>query len=264
MTRRKKIDIINYKIYKIASLDPTITEIYIGSTADLKQRKALHKSSCNNENSDAYNTKVYHYIRDNGGWGNFKVYVLEEIKCNEYQAELREEYYRKELNATLNMKMCRYGGTEQEYKKEYRMNNKEQIREQTKKYYEKNQEKILDKAKERAFMLLIEILKALGIDYYNPKFFINKGLDTNSASNILDKYKALKLQTQYDIDLTDYMRLNKVIKILLKRCGIRNVSRRRRQIRQDKKLIDNGYEYDIKDEQRDMWDILIESYEMGH
>jgi len=135
MPRRKKTDILNYKIYKIASLDPKVKDIYIGSTADLKQRKIHHKSSCNNENNK---TKVYQYIRDNGGWENFKVYVVEELKCNEYQAELREEYYRIELNATLNSKMCcNFDGTPQE--------KKEHIKEQQKKHRENNKEAYKEK-----------------------------------------------------------------------------------------------------------------------
>jgi len=145
MPRRKKTDILNYKIYKIASLDPNITEIYVGSTADLKQRKGTHKKCCNNENDNNYHLKVYQYIRANGGFDNFKFYVVEELECNEYQAELREEYYRKELNATLNMKMCcNFDGTTQEYQKEYQKEyreiKKEQIREQKKEYYENKKE----------------------------------------------------------------------------------------------------------------------------
>jgi len=141
MPRHKKTDIINYKIYKIASLDPNVKEIYVGSTVDLKQRKALHKHSCNNENSNRHHLKVYQYIRDNGGWENFKFYVLEELKCNEYQAELREEYWRKEVNATLNGKMCRFDGDRKEYQKGYRDNNKGYLQEYFKSDKGKNSQK---------------------------------------------------------------------------------------------------------------------------
>ena len=38
----------NAIIYKIQCLDPLNTEIYIGSTTNLRARKFKHKSSCNN------------------------------------------------------------------------------------------------------------------------------------------------------------------------------------------------------------------------
>ena len=48
-------------IYKLHKDD--MTEIYIGSTSDKKERERLHKTDCNNENVEQYNYKVYKFIR---------------------------------------------------------------------------------------------------------------------------------------------------------------------------------------------------------
>lgn len=58
-----------YKLYNL--IDPTKL-IYIGSTTKYEKRKINHKSRYNNINDDQYNTYLYKYIRDNGGydvWG---------------------------------------------------------------------------------------------------------------------------------------------------------------------------------------------------
>lgn len=90
-----------YTIYKISIAG----EDYIGSTRDLKQRKGTHKSSCNNPNDSKYQMDFYKTIRNNGGWDCCVITAVEEYECEtKRQAEIREEYWRREYNAILNKK----------------------------------------------------------------------------------------------------------------------------------------------------------------
>ena len=71
----------NSLIYKLCCKDPSIEEIYVGSTTNFKQRKTSHKKSCNNENNKGYNLKVYKFIRDNGGFENWSMIQIEPYSC---------------------------------------------------------------------------------------------------------------------------------------------------------------------------------------
>lgn len=77
-------------IYKLHKDD--MTEIYIGSTSDKKERERLHKTDCNNENVEQYNYKVYKFIRENGDWDNWKFDVIEEFPCeNKIELVIQEQ-----------------------------------------------------------------------------------------------------------------------------------------------------------------------------
>jgi hypothetical protein len=91
---------MKYIIYKISIADYT----YIGSTRDLKQRKIEHKYGCGKENNKSYNLKLYQTIRANGGWDAIEICPIEEFECDgPIQAHIREEHWRREYNAQLNM-----------------------------------------------------------------------------------------------------------------------------------------------------------------
>jgi hypothetical protein len=163
---RTAIDYSNCLIYKLCCNDPSIRDIYVGNTTNKTKRKQLHKSSCNNSNNKIYNSYVYQFIRENGGWDNWRMIILEEYQCeNKNQAELRERYYIELLQSTLNTilrpAMSRQEKLEyqKEYKEEYYEAHKDQIKEKSreyyeanienlKEYYEKNKEKILTKQKQ--------------------------------------------------------------------------------------------------------------------
>ena len=67
-------------IYMIDSYDTSINGYYVGSTLrEFTQRRNEHKSNCNNEDSNEYNYYKYVYIRDNGGWCNFKMTIIERV-----------------------------------------------------------------------------------------------------------------------------------------------------------------------------------------
>jgi predicted GIY-YIG superfamily endonuclease len=108
----------NCIIYKLVCLDTTYSEVYVGSTTNLKQRKSNHKSKCYNENAKAYNFKIYQYMREHGGFENFAMIEIEKFPCeNNRQLELREEHWRKELHATLNGQQAFTTEVESEFKR---------------------------------------------------------------------------------------------------------------------------------------------------
>jgi hypothetical protein len=130
-------------IYKLCCNDPTIEEIYIGSTCNFHRRKAHHKTRCNNEMVGGYNTPVYKFIRDNGGFQNWSMFQLVEKSVeNKREKETLEREWIEKLKPQLNSYIPTRNG------KEYRDDNKEKISEKGKKYYENNKELIIEKTKE--------------------------------------------------------------------------------------------------------------------
>jgi len=164
---------MDYYIYKIACKDQSITEVYVGSTKNLKNRIIAHKSACNNNNKK-YNYKLYNFIRDNGSWENWEFIIIETICCNnKKEALLNEKKWIIELNATLNKKLPTrtdaeyYEDNKEQIKahvrlykeenmniindrnKKYRETHKEQIKERNNKYRENNKEQINERQRER-------------------------------------------------------------------------------------------------------------------
>jgi len=169
------------KIYKLCCKDANITEIYIGSTVNHYRRKCHHKHSCNNPNSKNYNFYVYQFIRENGGFDNWDLVILEEYSAkNKNELTWKEREWVEQLKPVLNsrkpivtLEECREykkkwceDNSEQkrqtnkiyrennpekfrEYQKIYRENNPEKLRERDRKYYEENREKLSEKRKER-------------------------------------------------------------------------------------------------------------------
>tara|TARA_R110002012_G_scaffold319968_2_gene541975 strand:+ start:67 stop:618 length:552 start_codon:yes stop_codon:yes gene_type:complete len=153
---------INYnesKIYKLCCRDTSIEDIYVGSTINFTRRKCGHKSKCNNPNSDQYNKKAYQFIRDNGGWDNWDMILLEEVKVNsKLELHKKEREYVDLLKPSLNiaiptLTIKEYRDINKEYfkkyMKEYRINNKEYIIQFKKEHYQNNKEIISEKTKEK-------------------------------------------------------------------------------------------------------------------
>ena len=93
----------NALIYQICCKDVSITDVYIGHTTNFKQKKAAHKASCNREKAHGYNSYVYKFIRENGGWDNWNMVLVEKFSCNDKLESLQKErYYIELLKATLN------------------------------------------------------------------------------------------------------------------------------------------------------------------
>jgi hypothetical protein len=132
-----------YTIYKLCSKDEKIKDYYVGSTKDLYNRRATHKSHCNNPNSDRYNLKVYSFIRDNGGWDNWKFEELETGECEDkLERHKIERVWIEKLNATLN------GNIPSRTQKEHYEENKDRILEHQRGHYQKNKDKIKQQRRE--------------------------------------------------------------------------------------------------------------------
>ena len=100
---KKEIDYSNTIIYKITCKDPNITDVYVGHTTNFVQRKHAHKQGCINNKSHNYNCKVYETIRNNNGWDNWNMEIINFFNCKDhYEARQKEQEYFILLKATLN------------------------------------------------------------------------------------------------------------------------------------------------------------------
>ncbi len=98
-----EIDYSNTIIYKITCKDPNTKDVYVGHTTNFVQRKHAHKQGCTNAKSSNYNCKLYEVIRNNGGWSNWKMEIINFFDCKDhYEARKKEQEYFNLLNATLN------------------------------------------------------------------------------------------------------------------------------------------------------------------
>lgn len=166
----------NGKIYKLCCKDANITDIYIGSTLDHYNRKRMHKNSCNNPNSHTYNYCVYQFIRDNGGFDNWDLVVLEEYAAeNKNDLLWKEREWVERLKPSLNRWRPIITDEESnERRKKWTEANKEQIRERRKKYKEANKEQIREKDK-----IYKENNRQKRKDYYenNKEYILQKRKD---------------------------------------------------------------------------------------
>jgi len=100
---KSDVDYSNTVIYKITCNEPSVTEKYVGHTTNFVQRKSAHKNGATNEKSPCYNLKLYKTIRENGGWANWRMEMVNFYNCkNLHEAKLKEQEYFIELKATLN------------------------------------------------------------------------------------------------------------------------------------------------------------------
>ena len=126
-------------IYAIVCKDIKIEEVYVGSTNNLERRIYEHKSACNNNN----NFKVYQFIRDNGGFDNFKFIVLEHYKGEEEDLRQLERLWYETFPKELLLNTIYPKITKQEYKEyqqEYYKENKEKLNEYQKDYQKEYRE----------------------------------------------------------------------------------------------------------------------------
>mgnify|MGYP003347100002 CR=1 FL=1 len=97
------IDYSNTIIYKIFCKDPNVSDIYVGHTTNFVQRKHAHKQNSMNSKSPCYDLKLYKIIRDNGGWDNWCMEIVNFFNCKDsYEARKKEQEYFILLKATLN------------------------------------------------------------------------------------------------------------------------------------------------------------------
>lgn len=146
MTEAKRF---SYVMYEIRPLDQTKTFSYIGSTINFTRRKCEHKNVCYNNKKREYNTPLYQYIRDNGGWEEFEMVPIEEYSCDTtIQAKIREQHWieeRKQSKKLMNT-VSAYVDT-----KEYnRIRNATEERKQLKRdYLNQHRDEIYEHRKEK-------------------------------------------------------------------------------------------------------------------
>lgn len=100
---KTEIDYSNTIIYKIVCKDENITDTYVGHTTNFVQRKHAHKQGCINTKCQNYNCKLYKVLRENGGWDNWSMIMLNFFNCkNGDEARKKEQEYYEKLDANLN------------------------------------------------------------------------------------------------------------------------------------------------------------------
>ena len=193
------IDYTRCIIYKLVCKDLEVKDLYIGHTTYFTMRKWGHKRSSNNEKDKSYNQKVYKIIRDNGGWDNWEMLIVEYYtECkNTNDARSRERYWYETLSATMNTN--RPIITKEEFlevrkdnAKRYYGDNKEEVLKQGKLYYEQNR-KIINERNRLYNVTNKEELKARNKQYREQ----NKELIKIKSKQYYEKNKELiKLKQQ--------------------------------------------------------------------
>ena len=131
---KQNIDYSKGLIYKIVCNDLTIKDCYVGSTTNFSKRKNEHKSYCTNVNGPQYVYKVYNFIRNNHGWQNWSMVLVENFPCtNGNELRARERYYFENLRATLNVQTPMQSNSES--CAQYRIANRQEINNKQKKRY---------------------------------------------------------------------------------------------------------------------------------
>ena len=174
-------------IYKLVCSDPTITEFYIGSTKSIRGRKNAHKTSCNNENDIHYNIPVYKYIRENGGFDNWIMIVIEEYEYEKkFELHSRERYYIEQLKPSLNRLIPTRTYAE------WKQDNKEIISEKAKAHYKKHFERISIRNKNYAkknAQVIKQYLKEYNIQNFEKLKEQKKAYNENNKEHLKIKKK---------------------------------------------------------------------------
>jgi len=114
-------------IYKIACKDLNKKEVYIGSTKNFIERYNAHK-----RHSKYKTVKLYKYIRNNGGFDNFDMTILESFdNISNKDLFIKETKYIRfmgSLNCSVPCKDEISFENEKKYKKEWTIKNKEEKR----------------------------------------------------------------------------------------------------------------------------------------
>jgi hypothetical protein len=141
-----------YYFYRIVCKDLEIKDCYVGSSNNLVRRILEHMYTCESNKSKSYNLKIYQFIRNNGGWKNWRVILIEKLEFNNKIECLQNErklieFYKSNLNSIIPSRTpkeyyIQYNIKKKDKKKEYYIKNKEKIKEQNKEYRIENADKI--------------------------------------------------------------------------------------------------------------------------
>ena len=144
-------DYKNTEMYYICCRDIDISDIYVGHTTNFYKRMNIHKSACSNRKDKKYNLYLYKFIRQNGGWENWQMILIEKYPCNDKkEAESRERYWFEYLRPSLNKNRPTITRNESlEYKQHYYNQNKNKMLEYGHDYYNQNKSIINEKQKNK-------------------------------------------------------------------------------------------------------------------
>lgn len=139
---KREYDYSKCVIYKIVCRDANVKDIYIGHSTNIDYRRDKHEFSCSDINSKNYNKAMYIFMRENGGWDNWKISIIEVYPCNNLtEARIREQYWMDKLKPSLNKNRA--------YNPNSKINNRENIVKKKKKQkkfsieeYKKKQDKL--------------------------------------------------------------------------------------------------------------------------
>lgn len=129
------------KVYKI--INSQTDDVYVGSTyLTLAERMIQHY-----KDSKKGNGSKLHHLMNQIGFEHFTIVLLEAYPCgNKEELVKREEFYRQQLQPTLNILRCHadiaHGLTREEYKKQYKTIHKQKCSEYNKKYRLENKDKV--------------------------------------------------------------------------------------------------------------------------
>jgi len=189
----------NYSFYKWIHANKDLEDlIYVGSTANLTNRKRQHKQNCINPNCKLYNSLLYSTIRNNGGIENFKMVILG-IKENitKREAQTIEEEYRIAEKANLNSRKCYISKEELKlYHEQYRKTHKEELKLYNEQYREthKQETKQYSETHKKELKLYKEQYRETHreeINLYNKQYRENKKID-KIIKNLIEKIERLK------------------------------------------------------------------------
>jgi hypothetical protein len=155
---------INYQLGKIYKIECNVTGlVYVGSTCEptLARRLANHVGNYKSWLNGAKKYMSSYKVLEND---DYDIILLEKYPCeNKDELHARERYHTNNMecvNKLKNQGLIAELGGKKEYKKHYKIENKEKIQEQDKLYREKNKEK--EKARIKKFHID-------NVEYYKEK-----------------------------------------------------------------------------------------------
>jgi len=191
----------DYIIYKLYCKNKEIIDEYYGHTCAFRARKCHHKASCNNENDRDYNTDKYKFIREKGGWDNWIMSPIEELKnCSLINAQIREQFHI-DLNKSTMNKNKAYITEEQrlDYQKEYFLENRDTLLEKQKEYYLENRDKIVEQKKQYCLEnrdKILEQKKQYRLENRDTILEKQKEKYLENRDTILEKQKEYRLENR--------------------------------------------------------------------
>lgn len=142
-------------LYSFVCRDANVTGEFVAQTSlTMKKAMKIHEQKCKNEGNTNYNTTLYVYIRDHGGWNNFYADKIETC-LNITSTQLREKKRKRIEETPNNINVNRPITSLEEDKakhveswKEWYLAYKDYIAEHMKGYYKENKECRLEYQKE--------------------------------------------------------------------------------------------------------------------